>query len=255
VLNHLVTGASMMLEFKHKDAVRIRNFTRLYVDGNADWIVPSGMRERRWAVFDIGDDHIQDRAYFAAIDEEMDNGGREALLRYLLDFDLKEVDMGVIPRTEALLEQQIEGLPPLESWWLDVLSKGYLPPRPAPAEKRACEKTDLHRAYMAHADHHRLPRRALETQLGMFLHKQLRQDGKDLLVGFRPRLPNTSGKEDLRPQCYRFPPLRKCRELFAEQLGQRFDWGENWEKQDWEHWNDWPHKAGEDEEEQSSCLD
>ena len=44
--------------------------------------------DRRWAIFDIGEDHMQDHAYFAAIDKEMNNGGREALLHYLLNFDL-----------------------------------------------------------------------------------------------------------------------------------------------------------------------
>ena len=46
----------------------IKNFIRLFVTGNPDWMVPAGFRDRRWAVFDIGEDTMQDNAYFAAID-------------------------------------------------------------------------------------------------------------------------------------------------------------------------------------------
>ena len=42
------------------------------------WLVPAGFGERRFAVLDIGEDRMQDIAYFAVIDAEMDSGGREA---------------------------------------------------------------------------------------------------------------------------------------------------------------------------------
>ena len=99
-----------MLEYKGVDPIRIRNFIRLFVTGNPDWMVPAGFRDRRWAIFDIGEDQMQDNAYFAAIDEEMNNGGREALLHYLLNFDLTQVNLRVIPKTAALLDQQIESM-------------------------------------------------------------------------------------------------------------------------------------------------
>ena len=97
-----------MLEYKHVDPIRIKNHMRLFVTGNPDWMVPAGFKERRWAIFDMGEDHMQDHAYFAAIDHEMNNGGREALLHYLLNFDLSQVDLRTIPKTAALLDQQIE---------------------------------------------------------------------------------------------------------------------------------------------------
>ena len=107
-LQDLVTGEHHMLEYKGVDQIRIKNYIRLFVTGNPDWMVPAGFKERRWAVFDIGEEHMQDHAYFAAIDEEMNNGGREALLYYLLNFDLSQVDLRTIPKTAALLDQQIE---------------------------------------------------------------------------------------------------------------------------------------------------
>ena len=107
-LRDLVTGEHHMLEYKGVDPIRIKNHIRLFVTGNPDWMVPAGFKERRWAIFDMGEDHMQDHAYFAAIDHEMNNGGREALLHYLLNFDLSQVDLRTIPKTAALLDQQIE---------------------------------------------------------------------------------------------------------------------------------------------------
>ena len=59
---------------------------------------------------------MQDKPYFAAIDEETKNGGREAMMHYLLNFDLSQVDLRSIPKTAALLDQQIESLTPEQSW-------------------------------------------------------------------------------------------------------------------------------------------
>ena len=49
----------------------------------------------------------------------------------------------------------------------------------------------------------------------MFLHKQLG-------AGLKNKRP-TVGTERL--HCYELPPLRDCRRLFAEKLGQPVDWG------------------------------
>ena len=125
-----------MLEYKGVDPIWIKNFIRLFVTSNSDWIVPAGFRDRRWAIFDIGEDHMQDHAYFAAIDQEMDNGGREALLHYLLNFDLKQVDLRKVPKTAALLDQQIELMTPVQAWWFQTLMRGDLPSLP-PASRAA----------------------------------------------------------------------------------------------------------------------
>jgi hypothetical protein len=57
----------------------------------------------------------------------MNNGGREALLHYLLNFDLTKVNLRTIPDTAALTEQKIESLSVNQQWWLDVLKRGELP--------------------------------------------------------------------------------------------------------------------------------
>jgi hypothetical protein len=107
--------------------MRIRKFVHLLVTGNSERVVPAGVEERQFTVLEIGDDHIRDAEYFSAIEQEMDNGGREALLHYLLNFDLSTVNLREIPKTAALLDQKIPSLTLEQGWWLDLLKTGRLP--------------------------------------------------------------------------------------------------------------------------------
>ena len=126
-LKDLVTGNHQFIEFKGKEVIRILNYVRLLVSGNANWQVPAGFGERRFAVLDVGEAHKEDYPYFAAIDEEMNNGGREALLYHLLNFDLSKVNLREIPKTAALLDQKLSSLDAEHGWWLDMLERGELP--------------------------------------------------------------------------------------------------------------------------------
>jgi hypothetical protein len=101
-IKDLVTGDFHFIEFKGREPIKIRNYVRLLVTGNPDWLVPAGMEERRFAVFDVGEDHMQDHAYFAAIEKQMNEAGREALLDYLLGFDLSTVYLPQIPKAARL---------------------------------------------------------------------------------------------------------------------------------------------------------
>ena len=83
-LKDLITGQNHLIEFKGKEPIKVRNYVRLLVTGNPDWLVPAGLEERRFAVLDVGEGHIQDTAYFAGIAEQMDNGRKGFSPRYLL---------------------------------------------------------------------------------------------------------------------------------------------------------------------------
>jgi hypothetical protein len=107
-LKDLVTGYTHMLEFKKIDPIRVNNYIRLLATSNQEWVVPGGFGERRFAIFDVGENQMKNSAYFAAIDAEMKNGGREALLHYLLTFDISRVNLREIPKTAALFEQIVE---------------------------------------------------------------------------------------------------------------------------------------------------
>jgi hypothetical protein len=168
-MRDLISGKRHPIELKGKEAQWVDNHVRLLVLGNADWVVPAAMDERRFCVLEVGEDHIKDHAYFAAIDEEMDNGGREALLDYLLKFDLSKVNLRKIPDTEALTDPKIASLSVNHAWWLDVLRRGELPN----CENNTCLVQQLHESYVRRTDNSGRYRKSTETELGMFLHKMM----------------------------------------------------------------------------------
>ena len=119
-------------------------------------------------MIDAGVGKIQDHAYFAAIDHEMDHGGREALLHHLLHFDLKNVNLRAIPETKALLEQKFASASAEEKFWLDTLKSGRLPGA-LEDEPSACRKKKLYDAYISHARRTGVSHRSIATKVGMFL--------------------------------------------------------------------------------------
>ena len=125
-LKHLVTDPELLIEGKFKDGYMVKNLSRLIIASNENWVVPAGLKARRWAVLDVADTHERDRPYFVAINEEMGNGGLEAFMHLLRTFDLSKVDVYSVPTTAALLEQKEESMAPHERWWLQCLHEGQL---------------------------------------------------------------------------------------------------------------------------------
>lgn len=221
-LKDLITGSHHLIEFKGKEPIRFPNYVRLFATGNPDWVVPAGMEERRFAVLDMGENHMQDRDYFAAIDKEMENGGREALLHYLLNFDLTGLDLGKIPKTKALLEQKMETLDPQMAWVLDLLERGDLPDVDRISyDLDFCEVPSeiLFKNYIDHAKSGGVTRRAIEVKIGMLLNKLF----PDMEVKKKQPYANAMGHIKS-GTIYRFPPLKTCRERFVERVDQPIRW-------------------------------
>src|SRR5262249_9763877 len=114
-LKDLITNEDLVLEFKGLEPGQVKNYTRVFATSNEDWVVPAGPTARRFAVLDVGENHLGDKPYFAAIAQELNGGGREALLYHLLHFDLTKVELRSVPKTEALLEQKLHTLDPQQA--------------------------------------------------------------------------------------------------------------------------------------------
>lgn len=212
-LRGLITSEFQMIEQKGVDPIRMRNFVRLLMTSNEDWVVPAGKDERRFATFDVNPRCARNYDYFAEMDHELNSGGREALLYDLLAFDLSKVNLREIPKTEALLEQKTRSLDPLEEWLLDRLNAGA-PTRALDHWPDQVERSALYDDYVRETERMGVRRRAGQTQLGRKL--------KKLFPSIRDgRLTDATGH---RSRVYYLPSLRECRESFAETFGQGFKW-------------------------------
>jgi Bifunctional DNA primase/polymerase, N-terminal/Family of unknown function (DUF5906) len=126
VVKDLVTGAKHQIEPKGRESYTVRNLTRVAIIGNEDWLVPASADERRWAVFDVGTGHQQDRPYFTEMRVGLDEqGGAAHLLRYLMDYPITQ-DVNAAPNTEGLTAQKLSSLEPVPQWWYDTLAAGTI---------------------------------------------------------------------------------------------------------------------------------
>jgi Family of unknown function (DUF5906) len=127
ILKALITEETFLIEPKGIDPFPVRNCVHLIMSSNNDWVIPAGADARRYFVLDVGDAHMQDHPYFAAIAYEMENGGREALLHLLLSRDLKDFNVRRVPQTEALAEQKTHSRRGVDRLVEIVCHNGHLP--------------------------------------------------------------------------------------------------------------------------------
>ncbi len=233
-LKSLITSSVHLIEKKGVDPVKVRNLIRLMVTSNSDWVVPAGMEERRFAVLDVGDGNLQDHTFFARIDAEMESGGREHLLAYLLRFDLSQVDIRVIPATEALFEQKMASMSEIQAWWLDRLRAGtLLPSHRTWLDEVAIEP--FYDSYVRYAEKLGKARRLHKEQWAQALRKLLPRPMRDGQKVDAPKfdadgvpMHNAAGQPmtERRNGYKNFPGLRECREHFDALVCWKIVWND-----------------------------
>lgn len=128
VLKGLITEGTLFVEPKGKDCYTVDNHVNLIIASNSKWVTPAGMGERRFFVLDVSDCHMQDKVYFKALTDELENGGQEAFMYHLLnEVDVDEVDLRSPPRTAGLFDQQLRTMRSIEKWWYQLLCDGGFP--------------------------------------------------------------------------------------------------------------------------------
>lgn len=220
-LKGLITSPIQQIEAKGVDPIRLRNYVRLIMTSNEDWVVPAGKDERRFCVLDVDPRCAQQHDYFREMDEQLDNGGREALLADLLAFDLSTVNLRQIPRTEALLEQKIRSLDSVEIWWFERLRAGA-PTRARDDWAKTVARAELIDDYIDQSDRIGVKRKAAETEVGMKLSRLVPALGETrIVVERRDKDGNIIAK---RSWCWVFPGLAECRAAFEAAVQQPVMW-------------------------------
>ena len=220
-LKGLITAPIQQIEAKGIDAVRLKNYVRLIMTSNEDWVVPAGKDERRFTVLDVHPRCAQHHDYFREMDAEMAAGGMAHLLGDLMAFDLDSINLRQVLRTDALLEQKIRSLDSVESWWFERLQSGVTT-RHGSVWQQEIPITTLFDDYIATSDKIGVRRKQEETVFGMKLRKLLPQlDRQRRMTDVTSERGDTYTK---RTWCYVLPSLGQARERFVAAVGQTVKW-------------------------------
>ena len=123
-LKAIITEDKIAIEMKGIDVRSSSNFARLILASNNDWVVPASIDQRRFAVIEAGEARMQDAHYFKALLDQIEQGGLQALMQFLMDRDLNGTNLRKIPRTAALVDQQLHSLDSVGQWLFCSLDIG-----------------------------------------------------------------------------------------------------------------------------------
>lgn len=218
VLKGLITEPTIPIERKGVDLKTVQNMLHVLMASNNDWVVPAGMDERRYCVLKVADHQAQNHKYFSDLIHEMDNGGLEAMLYDLQAMDISKFNVRAVPNTAGLVEQKIQSLDPVMSWWFQKLHDGEL----LHGHEWGCVPfPTLYDDYVTSVQKLGNVRRVSETSFAMVIRKALpAQWPKDSRIVPKDA-PSWNSK---RVKHYEFPALEVCREHFERLVGDKLEW-------------------------------
>lgn len=223
VLKTMITDTMIPIESKGIDTEQTRNYTHLILASNSEWVIPAGAVERRFFVLDVTNKSKQNLNYFEVLANQMEKGGgREALLYYLKNVDLKNWNVRTVPQTEALARQKVWTLDPMQEWWYTKLDTGAIMPD-VPYWSGEVEVSDLVADYIEYTKAFNVARRGNATKLGRFLTTICPVIERTQITRMiEERIEGRLEVKKLRPYVYKFPVLELCRHYWEEKMGNAF---------------------------------
>ncbi|WID42007.1 P4-specific DNA primase [Pseudomonas phage ZQG1] len=226
-LKQLITEPALFYEAKGENGVMDKNRLHIIMASNSDWMVPTSLDdERRFAVFKVSNCRQGDHDFFGKLHEQLEEGGYEAFLYYLMHRPLgKWAPRKNIPQTDALIGQKKASMDHLQNWWYDKLQEEDIEPL---TEGEDWEKgpirvlaQDFYDSYLAYFTRHKrsgegpLSKPMFEKKFGRLVKNE----------GFKKLRPTISDKQmtDMglssnRPYAYELPSLKDCKDAFGMSL-------------------------------------
>jgi len=131
-MKDLISSDTLEIERKHHDVVTRPNYVNLAFVSNNKWVAPvDGEDARRFFVLECANTYKKNAAYFGAIDDQMENGGLEAMAHEFMNWNPADVgmtwhDLRNPPITDSLRQQAGMGLTGPAEILVSVLENGQL---------------------------------------------------------------------------------------------------------------------------------
>lgn len=97
LLKSLLTDGERMIEAKNVNKIKARNYSSVIFSANEDWLINIEAGDRRFVYLTVSSKRVGDHDYFMALINQIENGGREAFIKYLLEYDLSQYNPNAIP--------------------------------------------------------------------------------------------------------------------------------------------------------------
>jgi hypothetical protein len=123
-LKSVVTEAVLQINEKHQPSRQIESYHRLVAATNAQHFKHTDIDDRRDFVLKLSEARKDDHDYWHALNQEIEQGGVEAMVHDLLAMDLSGFNVREKPQTVALLEQKLLSLDHIPHWWHECLQQG-----------------------------------------------------------------------------------------------------------------------------------
>jgi Family of unknown function (DUF5906)/Primase C terminal 2 (PriCT-2)/Bifunctional DNA primase/polymerase, N-terminal len=210
-LKRLITEPTLFIEAKGRDAITVPNYLHVMLASNEQWIVPAGENERRYFMNAVSEAKMQNKKWFKAIDDQLKNGGYQAMLFDLMNYRLADWHPREVPKASGLVEQQARSLAPLDGWWVELLETGTLAgcDPEGPADRAVSNKYE-EKVVVGMSDR-------LVTRPGLYdqarsIEPRLRNHTSDHHLGtFLKEQGCSNERKIMRRRGWIFPPLSVCR--------------------------------------------
>jgi len=123
-LKSIVTEPIIQISEKYQPSRQIRSVHRFVAATNADHFKNTERDDRRDFTLRVSEVRKGDLDYWTVLNDEIENGGVEAMVHDLLLVDLSGFNVRSKPNTKELVEQKIHSLDPIMRWWHDGLYNG-----------------------------------------------------------------------------------------------------------------------------------
>jgi hypothetical protein len=256
-LKSLITSKVMPVEIKFGDIFSSRNYLRLMITSNENWVVPAGPDERRFFVLKTSNKYQKRnderykshnekcRKYFDALVTEMHNGGAEALYVYLKKRKIKS-DLRYAPHTEGLIEQKMLTMDIVLRWMYSriaederLIDRSKTWRGESDALKYELKNTTKYIIKKLHSkwttdwvpyeviyhDFYNFEKSAgkgrYSTSKKAFSQKldEILGIGRAKQITLRLNEPNSVSPDKRRIMCIKFPTLKECKRIFYEKTG------------------------------------
>jgi hypothetical protein len=224
-LKSLITDIDLPAERKYLPKYRVNNCVHIIMASNSDWAAPIGMDDRRFVLLDVDESRKGDTKYFGRLAEQIDNGGTEAIVHYLLEYDVSDFnprtlpDMGLNQVSKG--EAKLKGADSVTQWWADCLYSGDIMITRDYGDRRSREN-------IAHEWDAGTIALAVDDPYAAY--KEWAQSMRARIesnIAFGRKLTKYSQRKESRREGVRrwdIPSLARCRKAFEVASKQRWNW-------------------------------